>query len=66
MILKKATVNKINLEFGGINNINSDKDHHIHAFEITFIDTDSIIHKWVSLKEGKQHDEMVINLKRVK
>ncbi len=66
LVLKNATANKINLEFGGVNEINPDIDYHIHAFEITFIDADSIVHRWVSLKNGKQQNETIINLKRVK
>ena len=65
LVLTKSGDSEIEFEFGGYNDIDPDKDWHIHSLKIIFQNDNKIIQEWTSLKNGKAEDPTRIELTRV-
>jgi hypothetical protein len=67
MILTKADVRTIEMTFApGGNDINPEKEKHMHGVRISFTDSNHIVQKWVLYDNGKASGGVTLQLARVK
>ena len=64
--LTKSTASEMDFNFGKGNTINPKSEMHMHALHIAFIDPDNIVENWSAYADGKQTDETIFKLQRLK
>jgi len=65
MELKKADNNGIDFVLTTGSDINTEKDTHMHALQIVFVDKDHITQEWTMFENGKEKQVAVFKLSRV-
>jgi hypothetical protein len=58
--------NKVDFEFTGASNMESDKEMHMHSVSFTFVDNDTLHTVWTSYVDGKKAGTATFDLKRKK
>ena len=66
MKLLKAGADRLDLAFGGGSNIDPEKDAHMHALSILFVDKDHIVQNWTYFEGGKEKSVARFDLSRVR
>jgi len=65
MKLLRAGADKLDFMFAGGGGINPQKDVHMHALTISFVDKDHIVQNWTLFENGKEKEVTRLNLSRV-
>ena len=63
--LVNSSPTEIALSFSKQNAINPNKEDHMHALRLVFIDNDNIVQNWSGIKGGKAGDPVLFKLHRV-
>lgn len=61
-----STPQELFFEFSGATNMKSNKDLHMHALRIRFVDADHIVGEWDSFKDGRKAGTTTFDMARVK
>ena len=65
MRLLNASADRLDFIFDEGNGINPEKDSHMHALSISFVDKDHIVQNWTLFEDGKEKGVTRLNLSRV-
>jgi len=66
MKLQQAGANTLDFVFAKGSGINPNKDAHMHALTISFVDKDHIVQNWTLFEGGKEKGVTRLNLSRVR
>jgi len=65
MDLKNADEKSMDFELAPDSEINANKEPHMHALTISFVDNNNIVEKWTLYDQGKEKDSTSFKLTRV-
>ena len=65
LVSDRSTPEKMVFDFAGGTNLDPAVDGHIHAAEITMVDSDHVISEWIGYQNGAEAGVMTFDLERV-